>query len=338
MFEIRVVGEVQHLASSDPAACDASGLAALVAVSQRVRGWLDAYDTRIALRAAELAAAGRCAAAADVLAGGGRRSSRDANAAARRAGVCDQLPEVHDALAAGDVSAGHVDSIARTAAALDDAGRSQLAALQPAIVAAAASSTVEDFAKDMSQLERLLSGDDGLSEQQRNRRNRKVRRWVDRATGVCHTHLELDAETDARVTAALDAAVAAARAKPQDPDLTFDQLQADALVDLITRPPEAAGDGGRRVPEVTVLIDLDTLRHGLHDHGVCETGDGNPIPAASVRRMCCDAVVKPRCACRRGRGAVEARSDRFNRTALQVFSDVFELTAVALSVDSLTAP
>ncbi|MGI9028922.1 MAG: DUF222 domain-containing protein [Ilumatobacteraceae bacterium] len=295
MFQVRVVDDVRHLVSSDPAACDSSELAVLVAVTQRVRGWLDSYDTRIALRAAELAKAGVGAAASDVLAGGGRRSTRDANAAARRAGVCDQLPQVHDALAAGELSAGHVDSIARTAAALDDAGRSQLAELQPAIVAAAASSSVEDFAKDMGHLQQLLSADDGLSEQARNRRNRKVRRWVDQATGVCHTHLELDAETDAKVAAALDAAVAAARAKPQDPDLTFDQLQADALVGLITRPPDAAvgGNTGRRVPEVTVLIDLQTLQHGLHSRGVCETGGGNQIPAASGRRMCCDAAIIP---------------------------------------------
>ena len=41
-----------------------------------------------------------------------------------------------------------------------------------------------------------------------------MRRWADRITGMCHTHLELDPETDARVAAAFDAAVSAARARP----------------------------------------------------------------------------------------------------------------------------
>ena len=49
----------------------------------------------------------------------------------------------------------------------------------------------------------------------------------------------------------------------------------------------------RRVPEVIVLIDLDTLRHGLHDHGIAETADGNPLPADTIRRMCCDADIIP---------------------------------------------
>ena len=148
----------------------------------------------------------------------------------------------------------------------------------------------------MGRLERILSGDDGLSKQARNRRDRNVRRWVDRTTGMCHTHLQLDAETDARVAATLDAAVAAAKTRQQDPDLTFDQLQADTLVELITRPDTAqvpAGAETRRVPEVIVLIDLDTLRHGLHDHGIAETADGNPLPADTIRRMCCDADIIP---------------------------------------------
>lgn len=186
-------------------------------------------------------------------------------------------------------------------------------------------------------MERILSPDDGLAAHEANRR--PAGSSGGRIGWRGHTHPELDAETDANVAAALDAAVATARAKEQDRDLTFDQLQAGVLVDLITRPLDAAAPvGEQKVPEVIVLIDLDTLLHGLHDQTVGETADGHPLPVASLRRMCCDAVVKPRCACRRGRGAVEARSDRFNRTALQVFSDVFELTAVALSVDSLTAP
>ena len=110
---------------------------------------------------------------------------------------------------------------------------------------------------------------------------------------MCHTHLQLDAETDAKVAAALDASIAAARAERQDPNLTFDQLQVDALVDLIIRPEAVLRGAGRPVPEVIVLIDLDTLRSGLHEHSVSETADGYPLPVESLRRMCCDATIIP---------------------------------------------
>jgi len=296
MFDSGVERAVRDLANTELSRCDAAGLAVLVTMSGRVRSWLDAVDVAIAQRAGQLAASGVAPCPSDVVADHGRRTARDAGAVARRAGACDLLPDVHAALAAGDLSAGHVDAIARTAANLDDTARTHLAALQSELIAKASTSTVQEFSRDMTRLERILSRDDGLSKQARNRRHRHVRRWVDRTTGMCHTHLQLDAETDARVAAPLDAAIAAATTRQQDPNLTFDQLQADTLVELITRPdtaPAPAGAETRRVPEVIVLIDLDTLRHGLHDHGIAETADGNPLPADTIRRMCCDADIIP---------------------------------------------
>ena len=55
-------------------------------------------------------------------------------------------------------------------------------------------------------------------------------------TGLCHTHVALDPEADARVSAVLDAAVAAERAKPETERRTFDQLRADAFVAAFTGP------------------------------------------------------------------------------------------------------
>ena len=49
MYELTVSDLVAELVDADPAACDRAGLAALVAVSQRLRGWLDAFDVRVAL-------------------------------------------------------------------------------------------------------------------------------------------------------------------------------------------------------------------------------------------------------------------------------------------------
>ena len=140
----------------------------------------------------------------------------------------------------------------------------------------------------MRKLGQILSRDDGVRRHEHLRRQRCVRRWVDRVTGLCHTDLVLDPLTDAAVAAALGAAVAAEQANGAD-DRTLDQVKADALVGLITgtRSP------GRGVPEVSVLIDLDTLRDGLHDRSVCETSTGEQVPVATIRRLCCDADIIP---------------------------------------------
>ena len=116
MFATGIVALATELASADPAVCDRGELTGLVESAQRLRSWLDAFDARIALQAARLAVAGACEAPAAVLAGDGRRSTKDAEAAVGRAGVCDLLPGVHDALASGAVSSGHADALARAAA------------------------------------------------------------------------------------------------------------------------------------------------------------------------------------------------------------------------------
>ncbi|MEL0284917.1 MAG: HNH endonuclease signature motif containing protein, partial [Ilumatobacter sp.] len=50
---------------------------------------------------------------------------------------------------------------------------------------------------------------------------------------------------------------------------------------------------GRRVPEIEVLIDWQTLAEGVHDSTVCETVDGIPLPVQTVQRLCCEADVLP---------------------------------------------
>ena len=139
----QVIGLVTQLTAADPGACDRRGLADLVNASQRVRGWLDAFDARIAIRAGELADHGVCESPSSLLAGDGRRAAKDADAAARRGAVCDLLPKVHDALASGSVSAGHADALARVARELDDEGRSELQELEETLVASAQTSTVD---------------------------------------------------------------------------------------------------------------------------------------------------------------------------------------------------
>ena len=105
---------------------------------------------------------------------------------------------------------------------------------------------------------------------------------------MCHTHVLLDPEADATLSAALDAAVAAEQVRDERDERTWDQLRADAFLGLV-----CGARGQRRRPEIAVLIDLATLRDGLHDHSVCETSDGQPLPPAVVRRLACEADVVP---------------------------------------------
>ena len=107
--------------------------------------------------------------------------------------------------------------------------------------------TPEQFDRECQDLARNLSGDDGLSRQERLRRDRNVRRWVDKHSGMCKTLLSLDPLADAKAWSAINAAVATARnADQHDDDRTWDQLQADVVVDLLTGARSSATSGCRR--------------------------------------------------------------------------------------------
>ena len=207
---------------------------------------------------------------------------------AERAAVCTAMPEVHSALASGTLSAGHADAIARAANRLDDDERVELAAQAPSLVMQAATTSVDVFARKVRDLARRISRDEGLRHHEKLRSQRMVKRWMDRE-GMCHTQISLDPEADARLSAAFDAAVAAEKARPDD-GRTFDQIRADAFMAMVTA---TITPGARRPAELLVLIDLDTLRAGLHDNGVCETYDGQPLPPATVRRLACEADIIP---------------------------------------------
>ncbi len=272
----------------DPAGCDQAALTALVDATRQARGAFDAWEACIAIAASELASAGSCEAPEVLLASNGRSSARDGKTVAQRGVICGLMPLLHEALAAGAVSAGHVDAVARVAGRLKDDVRSELVGHGDSVVEWAMKLSVESFEQKICRFGRMLSRDDGVGQHERMRRERSIRRWVDRQTGMCHTHVILDPESDARFSAALDAAVAAEQAKP-DEGRTFDELKVDAFMNLVT----GARGTGRRPAEISVLIDYQTIVDGLHDHSVCETSDGQPIPPETVRRLACDAGIIP---------------------------------------------
>ena len=160
--------------------------------------------------------------------------------------------------------------------------------MAPELVEQAASTSVDTFARKVRDLARRISRDEGLRHHEKLRSQRAVRRWMDRE-GMCHTQISLDPEADARLSAVFDAAVAAERPSPTTA-ARFDQLSADAFMTLVTATP---APGARRPAELLVLIDLETMRTGLHETSVCETYDGQPLPPDVVRRLACEANIIP---------------------------------------------
>ena len=144
-----------------------------------------------------------------------------------------------------------------------------------------------------------LSGDGGLSRHERLRRDRNVRRWVDKP----HRDVQDVAVTgSARRRQGVDGVQCHRRRRPRrQPTTTTNAAginsRADAIVDHITRQGtagEGAGGSGETAQgaEVSVLIDYTALLHGGAAR-VAETADGQPLPVEVIRRLGCDGTLVP---------------------------------------------
>lgn len=222
----------------------------------------------------------------------GRRSRADSVRDGMRGRAGRSFPAFEAALASGEIDAAHLDAVAVAMERLRDHADAAEAmrAEEARLLERARIEAPEPFRRHCLDLSRRLCHDHGIALAQRQRRQASIRRWRDRRTGMYHLHAELDPESGAQVEAALDAHLAAARARDGSRDLTWQRLEVESFVEVVTS--SAAIE--RRVPEVSVLIDLETLQTGVFGDGaVCETSSGDPIPPATVRRMACTAGILP---------------------------------------------
>jgi hypothetical protein len=214
------------------------------------------------------------------------------------------MNDLEDALGDGKVSAGHLDAIAAATKRLDDELKAKFLEHEKELLEKALTESVDAFTRRCRQLARRLvaaatAGKSDAEELDAQRKRSRVKRWVDKITGMHHTHLELDPIRDAALWSVVDAQLARLRQNDGNAKTPWSQMQVNAFIAAVEAGLDNGngdgngGDAGRRVPEVTVLVDWQTLISGLHDSGVCETEDGIPLPVSTVRRMCCDAEVLP---------------------------------------------
>ncbi|MEP6298760.1 MAG: HNH endonuclease signature motif containing protein, partial [Ilumatobacter sp.] len=302
------------LSTTDPSDLDRDGIADFLRSISAVRAACDAAEVLAVRRTRELSAAGHSGPAENVLADHTGRSSRSARDAAAREEACQLMPAFESALTHGQISAGHLDVAAAAHARLTDDVAEQFAAFADDLVARSQQLGVDAFDRECRDLARHLATMNDrnaeVDELERQRAASSVKRWVDRGTGMCNTLISLDPLRDATMWKAINQQVGRERARRlsdgQQP-LTFAALQARAVVDIVTRRPAhtdcSASDpdarrttnaSGIRLPEISILCDLDTLVTGIRSTGaICETDDGVELPPDVVRRMACDAHIIP---------------------------------------------
>jgi hypothetical protein len=321
MHTQRVRDAMEALLATNPEAADRDELADHVRTVRELRTYLDAYEVRCARRSRELAELGRAEPPTSLLANHGGHSSKEAATAAERERVASQANSFEGALGNAEVSAGHLDALAVASKHLDASQLEAFLDYEDDLLGAARSMNVDAFARECRGLARqvVAASTDGAgdaAELDRQRAMSNVKRWVDKSTGMHHSHLELDPVSDAIVWGAIDAQLATVRQADGNARTPWKRMQVDAVIAAV-----GSGPGVDRVPEIMVLTDHATLVDGLHANSVCETVDGVPLPVSTVRRLCCDANIVPAVLGSDGEildvGRVERTANRAQRRALR---------------------
>jgi hypothetical protein len=297
----------------------------LMSTAARVRGWLDSFDIDCARRARQLADAGAAEPPESLFGNAGKRSNQDAAGIGSRADALDEFggpagptsdpdgdtdPPGDDvgeadsferALREGRISTGHIDAIANATRRLDADARTEFHRHIGNLLAAALVESVTSFTRRCRALaQRILAAQatSDADELDRQRRNSSVKRWVDKITGMHHTHLELDPIRDSQLWSIVNAHLSSNVQNDANAKTPWMQMQVDAFVSAATGATVTSSEADelaheRRVPEIMVLTDYRTLVEGLHELSICETDDGVPLPVSTVRRLCCDAEIIP---------------------------------------------
>jgi len=270
----------------------------------RIRSFLDLKEAQVASHVTELTSESGPAMAELEMGLAGRLSKRESKNALARGAVFAESGGFADALQSGRVTGGHVDALAAALKKLPEDQRGHLLAREGDLVRRAASENVDAFAKHLVGVVARARVETENEAFERQRRSSYFKHWTD-AEGMVQLRGALDPERGEVLIGRLSHAVEALfhslehqNIAPQAEGVDRnDHLRAHALMNLTDRGAHHPDTPGPQMAswrcDVSVIVDLDTLRAGLHEKSVCRTESGTHLPVEVVRRMACEADVMP---------------------------------------------
>jgi len=232
-----------------------------------------------------------------VLASAANISRVDAFREVSRAKTLGAFPQLEQAFEQGRIGSAHIDAVARATHQLTEDEKAKLASRSDWLNNVATHATPDNFARAVKSEVERIHADGGVTRLERQRRDASLRHWIDRESGMFHIAGRLDPENGLRVIGKLDNTVetmfhgALPDTCPTD-DRKYGHLNALSLVALIDGSVGASSSPNARA-EVSVVIDLQTLMHGMHQRSVIRTGHDVELPIETIRRMACEAEIIP---------------------------------------------
>jgi hypothetical protein len=216
-----------------------------------VRRWLDGRDVQLAGALASVDAL-----VEQTMAKAGRTSPRAADKALERGRTAAQVPELGAALAAGDVSGGHVDAVTDVFRSAEPEVREQLAAEGAWIADRAGVLTPSELRRELLAERRAREADGGMSRFERQRRATRLKSWVDR-DGMWRFDGCFDPETGSKLHQRILTQTQAQFAEQVPPEAPDDPVERQAFLRALALDALTKGGAGGRCapPDVVVVVD-----------------------------------------------------------------------------------
>jgi len=279
----------QVVSSTDLSDHDASSIRSLISELRLTERSLTSLNVKAARRSSALAAEGAAPDAEEALLGSGEVSGSIARKDRDRSLIVDAIPGLEDALDEGKVGGEHLDAVSNAAKGLDPELRPLFDACAGDLIGRSDNTPVDTFRKQVRRLAEKVKNDHGLATAQKQRAATSLSMWKSQ-DGMGHIRGDFDTELYEIIRNAIAreaAAMAAASAKTGDPVTKGKQLDALALAELVQ-----GGNAARGRADITVVVDGDTFINGPHDQSMRETLDGEQLAHETVRRLCCDALIR----------------------------------------------
>ena len=288
---------VQWLQSCDVSTLTAESVRTALDHLAAMSAWTESHKISLVRRLQQLSQQSSAVSPTDILAAthGGTRT--DAKRTVARVSTLDLVPQLNEALHAGAVSVAHIDAVTSAFSQLEDHERARVAERGDWINMVATHSTPDNFARAVRHAVRQLHNDEGLSVLERQRKRTFLRHWVDRDSGMVCMRGEFDPESGLRIIGRLQNTLEklfrgyTVNGEVRTPD-HLRALSMCALMEDATPTVTSIHSGSSRA-EVSVIVDLQTLQQGLHQHSILHTGADVELPVETVRRMACDAKIVP---------------------------------------------
>ncbi len=247
-------------------------------------------------------------------------SASEARRRATNAAALTAFPALGDALRSGDVSFAHAEAVTKAAAESQEA-TAALSGAEDALITAAKSMAADDYAKHVGTIVAAASSESSdAARAARQHRNRKlsafpgddgmqvIRTELPPVEGqevvgtICHIARELWRSQSTAGAGGGGGGGGGRGPEPTDLVLTssrrYTQLMADALVVMARRSihgtwQNATASATASTAAPVVLIDWQTLFDELHPGTKAQLANGTPIPAATLRRLACEAGIIP---------------------------------------------